>query len=278
MTLLTISRSRIFIADNHICTTTTQILASLRASLSTPATTSAVGGTALNQNAVASNTYKLKEYPFPPLNDLLQRHFKATQSAPLAVSGRHLQLLYTLIATLIAPPHNKAVLVVDMDGRFDITRVLDCAPFPATVGELQGRPSPAPGPADLNHVHVTRPARGSRAHTAEAIASAQNFMLYAAHGSRSREWWGTIVVGGGLNPAASSTATATRLSTPTVDVTAAWKGWLRVDRPEIPGFGVGVSVEEACAARETRAQAVDAAGWVASSVWGGFAFGGQGHE
>lgn len=166
-----------------------------------------------------------------------------------------------------------------MDGRFDVSCILGCTPLPpnhapqATHADQPPRPLQ---PSDLNHVHVARPARGDRIHTSEAVASAQHFMLYAAHGSRSREWWGTLVVGGGLNPSSSTSGASGQPPTAgVVDVTAAWKGWLRVDCAEVRGFAVGVSVEEALAARAARGDAVDAAGWVASSVWGEFRFGGR---
>jgi hypothetical protein len=167
-----------------------------------------------------------------------------------------------------------------MDGCFEISRILSCTPFPPNLAPQATHADQPPRtlrPSDLNHVYVARPARGDRIHTSEAVASAQDFMLYAAHGSRSREWWGTLVVGGGVNPSSSSTS-ASGGQPPTaavVDVTAAWKGWLRVDRAEVRGFGAGVSVEEALAARTARGDAVDAAGWVARSVWGEFGFGGR---
>lgn len=88
-------------------------------------------------------------------------------------------------------------------------------------------------------------------------------MLYGSHQSRSREWWGTIVIGGGLNPAGSVAASAQ------VAVTADWKGWLRVDRAEVSSFW-DMSAEEALAERDKRQAAVEAAGWVATSPWGGF--------
>jgi hypothetical protein len=56
----------------------------------------------------------------------------------------------------------------------------------------------------------------------------------------------------------------------TIAVTAGWRGWLRVDRAEVPGFW-GISVEEALAERDKRQAMVEDAGWTASSPWGGFA-------
>ena len=155
-----------------------------------------------------------------------------------------------------------------MDGRFDVTRIPECAPFPSPA------PAPPPStvrvrPSDLDHVHVSLPARGGRSHVADAVAAAEKFMLYGRHASRSREWWGTLVVGGGTEPSGVGVGGGGG----DVAVTAGWRGWLRVDRAEVGGFGGGV--EEALAGRDGRAAAVDAAGWVAGSVWGGFAFGGE---
>lgn len=83
-------------------------------------------------------------------------------------------------------------------------------------------------------------------------------MLYgdASRASAGREWWGTIVLGG-LGAG---------------DVVAGWKGWLRVDRESVRGFALGISAEEALEQRERRQDAVEAAGWAATSQWGGFVF------
>ncbi|KAI2618311.1 hypothetical protein GGS26DRAFT_574984 [Hypomontagnella submonticulosa] len=82
-------------------------------------------------------------------------------------------------------------------------------------------------------------------------------MVYGDHGSRAREWWGTVVLGGGGSGARS-------------DVSVGWKGWLRVEREEVPGFAAGVSVEEALRDRNKRQEVVNGAGWVAMSRVGGY--------
>jgi hypothetical protein len=83
-------------------------------------------------------------------------------------------------------------------------------------------------------------------------------MLYGAHrASAGREWWGTVVVGGSGAPG---------------DISASWRGWLRVDRASVGGFAVGLSAEEALDQRAARQEVVDRAGWTASSAWGGFVF------
>ncbi|KAM0424646.1 hypothetical protein ACHAPT_010172 [Fusarium lateritium] len=175
-----------------------------------------------------------------PLDDIAARHFQATKAAGINISGRHLPLLYKLISTLISPPHLYAVLVIDLEGRFDATR-------------LTGSPSHA------RHVYVQRPARGSSEQLRALVAEAEGVLLYgdAAKASAGREWWGTVVVGG-LGAG---------------DVTAAsWKGWLRVDRENVRGFALGISAEEALEQRGQRQGAVEAAGWAATSQWGGFTF------
>lgn len=196
-------------------------------------------------------------FPIGPLDKLVNRQFRATHSAPLALTGRHRELLYVLIATLICPPHSKAVAVVDFEGRFDPVQLLTTAPF--EQGTTVQR-------ADLDHVHILRPARGKLTHIAHCVASIEQHMLYGSHLSRSREWWGTIVIGGGLNPAGSAAASGQ------VAVTADWKGWLRVDRAEVSTLW-GMSAEEALAGRDKRQAAVEDAGWVATSPWGGFTIG-----
>lgn len=69
-------------------------------------------------------------------------------------------------------------------------------------------------------------------------------MLYGEHKSHAREWLGTIVNGGVGG-----------------DINLGWRGWLRVEREEVGGFGEGVSVEEAWGERERRGEVVDARGW-----------------
>lgn len=238
---------------------------------------------------------KVKSYPIQLLDTLVARHFRATQSAPLSLSGRHLPLIYLLVATLITSPQKQAVVVIDIDGRFDITRVLQCTPYRPAPAQSPERPAPRasandahvqqaqPTPAsqrsyedrtaptheqwvtveDLRHVHVYRPARGSLSHIRDVLTSAEQHMIYSRHASMAREWWGTIVIGGG---------SPTALGPGNADVTTGWKGWLRVDREEVRGFPVGMSVEEALMDRDQRQRAADAAGFTATCAWGTFTF------
>ncbi|KAK4452699.1 hypothetical protein QBC34DRAFT_28834 [Podospora aff. communis PSN243] len=206
---------------------------------------------------------RLREYPIPRLDGVVQRHFRATQSAPLALTGRYHELLYVLIASLIAAPHSKSVSIIDFEGSFEILRLL------ATPLAVQGG-SPTTTKrlrrADLDHVHFLRSAPGDAAHVAACVASMEEYMLYAPHCSRDREWWGAVVIGGGLNPADTSGAGH-------VCVVTDRKGWMKVERAEVPPFW-DVTVEGALAERENRQQAVEEAGWVASSPWGNVVFGG----
>jgi hypothetical protein len=97
-------------------------------------------------------------------------------------------------------------------------------------------------------------------------------MLYGSHGSKGRPWWGTIVIGGGqaagLREHAATGVKGMPSKADKVDVTAAWAGWLKVERASVPGFGLGLSVEEAMRDCARRHEAFEAAGWVARSVWG----------
>ncbi|KPM44644.1 hypothetical protein AK830_g1957 [Neonectria ditissima] len=173
------------------------------------------------------------------LDQLAAHRFRTTKAAGVSVSGRHLPLLYRLISTLVSPPHLHTLLVLDLDGRFDATR-LTC-------------PEP-----HLRHVYIQRPARSSPERLRALVAEAEGFMLYGdgAHASAARQWWGTVVVGG-LGAG---------------DIAAGWKGWLRVDREHVRGFALGISAEEAMEQRGHRQEAVDAAGWAATSEWGDFSF------
>lgn len=241
---------------------------------------------------------KVASYPIQLLDTLVTRHFRATQSAPLTLSGTHLPLIYKLVATLIASPQNKTVVVIDIDAKFDITRVVQCAPYPPSSAADQTAPAPkSPGSAstgglvqqqkpaspdqgtnrdqlsagsrpqvavdDLRHIHVYRPARGSSTYIREVVASAEHFIVYSKHASVAREWWGTIVIGGGSLPA---------LGPGRVDVTTGWKGWLRVNRDDVRGFPLGMSAEEALVDRDQRQRTADAAGYTATCAWGSFDF------
>ncbi|KAK1997212.1 hypothetical protein LX36DRAFT_636596 [Colletotrichum falcatum] len=206
--------------------------------------------TTLSPAASSSKAKHPKAYPIPGLDALVSRNFRSTKSATLTVTGRHLPLIYSLISTLVSPPHERTVLVLDMEHRFDATRLV-CSPD------------------DTRHVYVHRPTHrnipgqhgGSSAGTGpdqarELVATAENWMLYGDHASSRREWWGTIVIG----------------TVGAGDVTAAWKGWLRIDRDTVPGFPLGCSAREAMTDRQRRQEAVDVAPWAASSQWGSFTF------
>ncbi|KAG6000176.1 hypothetical protein E4U21_005756 [Claviceps maximensis] len=195
--------------------------------------------TQLRSSIDPSPPSRLKQTHIPALDALAATHLRETQSPAISLCGRPLPLLYKMVSTLISPPHSKAVFVLDLEGRFDAAS-LDCED------------------GDLAHVYVRRPARSEPEHLRELVAGAEEFMLYdaVASGSRHREWWGTVVVGG---LAAG-------------DVTAGWKGWLRTERSSVPGFAWGVGVEDVWRQREERERAVEEKGWVASSQWGGFEF------
>ncbi|PNY29567.1 Uncharacterized protein TCAP_00518 [Tolypocladium capitatum] len=205
----------------------------LRAALLDPAAAAA------SSHHSGSGRHGVKVTHMDELDEVAARHFRDTQAAAVSVSGRSLPLLYKLVSSLVAPPHRQTLLVLDLDGRFDATR-LTC------------------GADDLRHVYVQRPARSSPEHLRALVADAEGFMLYdaAAQASRSRQWWGTVVVGG-LGAG---------------DITAGWNGWLRVDRDQVQAFALGMSADEALAQRDARQEAVDAAGWAATSPWGGFVF------
>ncbi|OAA35056.1 hypothetical protein NOR_08148 [Metarhizium rileyi] len=184
----------------------------------------------------------LKQTHIAALDGLAATHLRHTQSRTISLCGRTLPLLYRVISTLVSEPHAYAVLVLDIDARFDPTRL-------------------ETGLSNLEHVYVLRPSQSSPGHLRGLVAGAEAFMLYdaATRRSKGREWWGTVVMGG---LAAG-------------DLTAGWKGWARVDRAEVTGFALGMSVEEALAQRATRERAVADGGWAVSSRFGGFGFGGK---
>ncbi|KAK3987269.1 hypothetical protein QBC44DRAFT_127342 [Cladorrhinum sp. PSN332] len=241
----------------------------LRAAAASPNITDSDNNNNIISNHVLANTthHRPRIFPIPGLDDLMQRHFRDTtrsggRAPPLAVSGRYQELIYLLIATLTSPPLRKTISVVDFDGRFDAVRLLVTRP----VLPEKGSAIEKPGREDLEHVYVWRPERGYQGDVYDEV---ERFMLYGNHGSREREWWGTVVIGTGpsLGPGRSRGAYPGHVA-----VIAGRTGWMRVDRVEVQVF-CGKGVEQALRERDSRQAAVEAARWVASSAWGEFVFG-----
>ncbi|KAI0596196.1 hypothetical protein F4775DRAFT_325973 [Biscogniauxia sp. FL1348] len=234
-----------------------------------PITTATTATTAITTTTATSSKTHHRSHPPPPpplpipsLARLAARHQHSTQSAPpplLSIGGRYLPLLYHLISTLLAPPHRYTVVLVDAEGRFDVTRLVVSSPS-TTLSEGEGEGEREREgrctPQDLRHLYVYRPASREPEQVRAVLEAAREFMLYGKHGSRDREWWGTVVVGAAGGG----------------DVVAGWKGWLRVEREADEGsrFQAGVSVEEALGQRARRQEMADTAGWVASSPWGSY--------
>lgn len=151
---------------------------------------------------------------------------------PLAITSSDTArsaLLYHLISSTVSAPHNGTIAIIDVSGRFDVTRLM-CS-F-----------------EDLAHVHVFRCTREEFRRTLDGV---EKYMIYGEHGSRGREWVG-VLVNGDVGERGG-------------DITIGWRGWLRVEslRNEVPTFGVGVSAEEAMGERERRWSVVKRLGWKA---------------
>lgn len=210
--------------------------------------------------------------------NLIARHHQVSQTFPpplLSLSGRYLPFLYHLISTLIAAPHNYTITIVDADHRFDVTRLLSDPSASTAPPTNTARPNPYPATKnDLKHVYVYRPARSANQSQVQAsLAAAREYMLYAPHASRTRAWWGSVVVGGTTGGFGGPLAVDRRGERLVADVVASWKGWLHVQRQEVPGFGVGMSVEKALGERERRAELVRNRGWEARAREGAYAWG-----
>ncbi|KAH6683201.1 hypothetical protein B0J14DRAFT_141426 [Halenospora varia] len=169
----------------------------------------------------------------PSLDTLLHTHGSKT----LSISGRSLPIIYSLIITLMSGPYQgqNTLVVVDIDGRFSPSHLLPSLPF-----------------SELKHVHVFRPAKSNLAVT---LSSLDSYMLNGEHASKGREWKGTFVLGGSPGVGIGKGAEERIL------VGTGWRGWLRGEREEVTGFGVGISGEEAWAEREQRWGVVVGKGW-----------------
>ncbi|OAR02585.1 hypothetical protein LLEC1_00322 [Akanthomyces lecanii] len=191
------------------------------------------------QERVSAINYKIKTTGMHELDDIVAQHFRSTKIGGLAVTGRYLPLMYKIASTLASAPNNKAIIIIDYEGRFRASGL--------TCNE-----------DDLEHIYVLRPPENTRDQPRDNIIETENYILFndRARHSACRELWGTIVLGGVAGG----------------DITAGWRGWLRVDREEVQPFPPDTSIEEALRQREKRQRAVDAAGWQASSAWGGFVF------
>jgi hypothetical protein len=147
------------------------------------------------------------------------------------VGPEGVELLYQIVSIAVSPPRKGAIVVIDADGGFDVTR-LRC--------EVE----------DMKHVHVYRPLEG---HVKETLEQVEGHLMGGEHGSMGKECVGIVVNGaqGG-------------------NVMVGWRGWLRVEseRNDVPRFGMGISVEEAMREREQRQLAVESKGWRAVSEWG----------
>lgn len=202
----------------------------------------------------------IKSTHLAELDNIAVRHFQATKAPALAISGRHAALVYKIVSNLVSPPHEFTLLVVDLDGRFDATR-LSCTEEDAQHvyvqrhGRTHASPSLHPEGDPTQDDLAPDMSELSRQ---QLLVDADNFMLYsaAAAASANRQRWGTIFVGG-LGPG---------------DIVTGWKGWLRVDREEVRGFPLGSSVQGALDRREARQEAVHSTGWSTDSLWGGFTF------
>lgn len=88
----------------------------------------------------------------------------------------------------------------------------------------------------------------------------EEWMVGGQHESMGREWVITAVCGveGFMGMGGVSLG----------NVVVGWRGWLRVEREEVLGFGPGMSVEEALRERDRRQEAVDASRWKAVSEYG----------
>ncbi|KUJ18146.1 uncharacterized protein LY89DRAFT_38900 [Mollisia scopiformis] len=156
--------------------------------------------------------------------------FWSHNGGKLSVTGRGLPFLYQLLTSLLLNLHG-TVALLDLTARFSPSHV--------------SVPS-----SELQHIHVFQPTPSNLKVTLESV---EKYMLYSEHGSKGREWVGTIVLGGNGG-----------------DINIGWRGWLRVEKEEVTKFGDGVGVEEAWGEKgmRQRQEVVDKVGWRAEcEIW-----------
>jgi hypothetical protein len=166
-------------------------------------------------------------------------------SKNLALTGRPLALVYRLITSLMSTPIPATVVIIDLTQRFSPSHLLPSLPI-----------------SELKHIHVFRPTKANFSLTLDGV---EDYMVFGNHGSRYREWRGTFILGG-------SAPTEKGLGEERLLVSTGWKGWLRVEREEVVGFGLGLSVEDAWGEREQRWSDVQSKGWKAVCEEGVFVF------
>lgn len=119
--------------------------------------------------------------------------------------------------------------------------------------------------SDLKHLHIFRPSSKNLEVTLKGI---EEYMLYGEHESHGREFGGTILFGFDARDAGGNAVANVRgMGRP--EIMMGWKGWLRIEREEVAGFGVGVSAEEMLGERGRREEVLKGKGWRGRGEKGG---------
>ncbi|CZR53125.1 uncharacterized protein PAC_03003 [Phialocephala subalpina] len=157
--------------------------------------------------------------------------FWSHHGGKLSVSGRGLPFLHHLLTSLLTNL-NSTIALLDLTGRFSPSHL--SVPF-----------------SELQHIHIFLPTPSNLKVTLDCV---EKYMLYGEHGSKNREWVGTILLGGNGG-----------------DVNIGWRGWMRVEREEVGKFGE-VGVEEVWAEKgmRQRQEVVDGKGWKAECEFGDY--------
>lgn len=180
--------------------------------------------------------HPLARIGIPILDDLWDKH----GGDQLQICGRYKTLLYHIISITVSQPRHGAVLIIDTDGKFDITK-LDCS-F-----------------EDMKHVWVIKTRNGTE-DVQQALRDGTKWLTYEQNASKGRDLALKIVSGG---PGGNK-------STQNVDVVGGWRGWLRVESgmSEVMKFAPGLSIEEALREDGQRRDALKSVGWAAVSEEG----------
>ncbi|KAB8290753.1 hypothetical protein EYC80_008390 [Monilinia laxa] len=189
--------------------------------------------------------------PLPPKTHIpsLDALWSQQNQLKLSVSGRQLPLLIYILTTLLKV--EKSVVLIDTNSRFSPSFLpIENENEDGNGNNKVGRTEEGGKlkKSDLKHLHIFRPSPKNLEVTLKGI---EEYILYGEHESHGREFGGTVLFGFDARDAGgNAVANVKGMGRP--EIMMGWRGWLRIEREEVAGFGVGVSAEEMLGERGRR--------------------------